>query len=265
MPLRPYRDALEGHYRAFTRRRYVHPDPVEFLYPYEDPADREIAALLASSLAYGNVKAIGRSVADVLDRLGPAPARFVADASATRLHRTLAGFRHRWTAGEDLAALLAAAGRVIRGHGSLGRRLARAVGPGDETVIPALTALVGDLRRRRRGRDVLADPARRSACKRLCLMLRWMVRRDEVDPGGWAVDPRLLVVPLDVHMHRLARALSLTARRSPDMATALEITRGFAAIAPADPVRYDFALTRLGIHPQARPCEFLLRLTASRA
>jgi uncharacterized protein (TIGR02757 family) len=80
-----------------------------------------------------------------------------------------------------------------------------------------------------------------------------MIRHDAVDPGPWRGLPAAkLVVPLDTHLFRIGRALGLTARRSADLVTALEITRGFARLAPRDPVRYDFCLTRLGIRPECR-------------
>ncbi len=261
MPARKYRDALERHHRAFHKRCFVHPDPLEFLYDYDDPADREIVALIAASLAYGRVTQILVSVRRVLDRLGESPARYVRDTTPARMKARMAGFKHRWTTGEDLAALLAGARQTIRAHGSLGECLAGKVAPGDETIIGALTGLVGELSAFAPGSKVLADPARGSACKRLHLMLRWLVRRDEVDPGGWDnISPRLLVVPVDVHMHRIARTLGLTSRKAADGRTALEITRTFAAICPDDPVRYDFSLTRLGLNPDVPTPEFIAAL-----
>ncbi len=261
MPARKYRDALERHYRTFHKRCFVHPDPLEFLYDYDDPADREIVALVAASLAYGRVTQILVSVRRVLDRLGESPARFVADTTPARMKARLAGFKHRWTTGEDLAAMLAGARRTVRAHGSLGECLAGKIAPGDETITSALTGLVGELSAFAPGSKVLADPARGSACKRLHLMLRWLVRRDEVDPGGWDnIPPRLLVVPVDVHMHRIARTLGLTKRKAADGRTALEITRAFAAISPDDPARYDFSLTRLGLNPEVRKSDFIAKL-----
>jgi uncharacterized protein (TIGR02757 family) len=95
---------------------------------------------------------------------------------------------------------------------------------------------------------LLPAPEAGSACKRLLMYLRWMARRDAVDPGPWqGVDPRLLVVPMDTHMYRVARALGFTRRRTAGMRAALETTAAFARFRPGDPVRYDFALTRLGI------------------
>ena len=88
--------------------------------------------------------------------------------------------------------------------------------------------------------------------------MRWMVREDNVDPGGWKrVSPSKLCVPLDTHMHRICLLLGLTARKNVDIKTALEITGAFHAIEPDDPVRYDFALTRLGIRKDADLYTFL--------
>jgi len=261
MPARRYRRALEYQYRRFNRRCFVRPDPLEALYAYEDPADREVVGLIASSLAYGRVAQILRSVGRVLGPMGPSPARFLRDTNPARLARTFAGFKHRFTTDQELVALLAGARRVRRRRGSLEACLARAVGPKDQTVLPALRALTGEIAAAGRPGSLLPDPARGSACKRLNLFLRWMARRDDVDPGPWrSVPARLLVVPLDTHMHAIARALGLTRRRSADLRTALEVTEAFRAVRPDDPVRYDFSLTRLGIHPDARPCEFLSRM-----
>ena len=261
MPARQYKDALEHQYRTYHKRQFVHPDPLEFLYDYADPADREIVALIAAALAYGRVAQILISVRRVLDRLGAAPAKYVVDTAPARMKLDLAGFKHRWTTGDDLAAMLAGTRRCIARHGSLGECLAGNIRPGDETLAPALAGLVGELSAFGPSVSLLPDPARGSACKRLHLMLRWLIRRDEVDPGGWdRIPPRMLIVPVDVHMHRIARTLKLTARNAADGRCALEITRAFAAISPDDPVRYDFCLTRLGLNPEVRMADFLARL-----
>lgn len=234
-------------YARYNRRAYVSPDPLQFLYAYDDPADREIVGLVASSLAFGRVPQILASVTRVLDRL-PNPAADVRRAGRAEWRRRLRGFRHRFVTGEDVSDLLYAAGRLLERHGSLEACFTNGHDPSDATVLPALTAFVGALRRESGRRSyLLPSPDDGSACKRLHLYLRWMVRRDDVDPGAWAVPASKLIVPLDTHMHRIARALGLTARRAADGRTALEVTAAFRAMTPEDPVRYDFALTRLGI------------------
>ncbi len=251
MPLRRHVEMLEDLYDRLNRRRYVHPDPLEFLYEYDDPADREVVGLVASSLAYGRVAQILKSVRCVLGRMGPGPVRFLQDVSEASLQRDFTGFRHRFATGENVSAMLLGVKRVIDRYGSPGSCFIAGMGPGDETVLPALSLFVRELNGEGRCGHLLPDPARGSACKRMNLFLRWMVRADEIDPGGWgAVPAAKLIVPLDTHMHRIALTLGATRRKSADMRTAMEITDAFRRISPGDPVRYDFALTRLGIRSE---------------
>jgi len=263
MLLQEHADTLEGLYRRLNRRRYVHPDPLEFLYGYDCPRDREVVALLASSLAYGRVAQILKSVSAVLAKLGTRPARYLARAEPSRLRRAMRGFRHRFATGEHVSALLVGAGRLLGRHGSLEGCFRLGLGDEDETVLPALQAFAARLAGAAGAPcgHLLADPARGSACKRLNLMLRWLVRRDRVDPGGWeAISAARLIVPLDTHMHRISLALGATARKSADARAAAEVTRAFRGICPDDPVRYDFALTRLGIRDDMELTAFLDRL-----
>lgn len=244
---------LEEIYRRWNRREFVHPDPLEFVHAYRDPRDREIVGLLAASLAYGRVQQIVASVAAAVGPLGPSPAAFVAGSDERQLGLALRGFRHRFTDAEDLRALLRGAGRLIGRWGSLERAFEARMGPGDTSVVPALTAFAEELREAsgRPGGNLLPEPEKGSACKRLHLFLRWMVRRDDVDPGVWdGVSPALLVVPMDVHMHRIALSFGATARRQADLKAALETTEWFSRVSPDDPVKYDFALTRLGMRGQ---------------
>ncbi len=258
-PPRALGPTLEALYRRLNRREYVHPDPLEFLYSYSDPRDREVVGLVASSLAYGRVAQILKSVKRVLEPLGPHPARFIEETSADGLREPLAGFRHRFTTGPEVAAMLRGAARMARRHGSLGNAFASGMQADDETVMPALGRFARELSSSGGlgSCHLVPSPERGSACKRLLLYLRWMVRRDAVDPGGWeGVPAAKLVVPLDTHMFRLCRAMGLTRRRQADARAALEATSGFRRLAPGDPVRYDFSLTRIGINPDVRASDF---------
>jgi uncharacterized protein (TIGR02757 family) len=257
------REALEELYLDYNRREYVHPDPLEFLYKYRGVRDREVVGLVASSLAYGRVAQILKSVQQVLDVLGRHPADFIAAASRKDLERALCGFKHRFTTGEDVAGLLIGANRAIEKHGSLNKCFVAGLSPEDDTVVHALDRFAVEIT----GPggctcDFLLPSSRKgSACKRLNLYLRWMVRRDDVDPGGWkGVSPAMLVVPLDTHMHQTALAIGLTSRKQANLRTAIEITAGFREVAPADPVRYDFSLTRLGIRGETSLEEFMSHL-----
>ena len=120
----------------------------------------------------------------------------------------------------------------------------------DETLLPGLSNYVKRIRGHRNlPGHLLSDPEGKSACKKANLFLRWMVRHDEVDPGGWhdELPASKLIVPIDTHMHKIALALKLTQRKAADLATAREVTKSLSRFCPEDPVRYDFPLTRFGI------------------
>ena len=260
--LRCLRYALDELYEQYNQRHFVHPDPLEFLYQYDDPRDREIVALLAGSMAYGRVAQILRSLRDLLDRMGPSPLLFLERTPPRELHEIFAGFKHRWTTGLEVARVLAGVRQVIERHGSLGRCLAAGLRSDHDTALPALERFVEQIRAAATDprNSLLPDVSAGGACKRLHLVLRWLVRRDAVDPGGWDEIPaRLLIVPLDTHMHQVGTALGLCSRKQADRRSALAITAAFATLQPTDPVRYDFALTRLGIRAELDLPAFLAR------
>ena len=254
------KERLEELYRQYNQRRFVHPDPLEFLYHYEDLLDREIVGFVASSLAYGKVAYILRSVSNVLERMVPTPSIFLRRSSLRTMRQTFSGFKHRFTDGQKLSAMSYGVRKVLERHGSLNACFSAGLNDHDDTILSALSAFSSEL-------SVCADdqlehlvpsPTRGSACKRLNLFLRWMVRSDEVDPGGWEnVPASKLIVPVDTHMHRVCQLLGITTRKQVDMGTATEITKAFRTIAPEDPVRYDFPLTRLGIREDADLAAFL--------
>jgi len=241
---------LESLYRTYNRRKYVHPDPLECVYGYASVPDREIAAFVAAALAYGNVGQILRSVYAALGIMGDSPRSYLVQQDVHGLYADYSGFVHRFAAGRHMAAMLAGIKGVIHEYGSLQDAFAQATSDADETYVPALSAFIEKLRSYAPADPghLLASPDKGSACKRLFLFLRWIVRCDAVDPGGWdRMSAAKLVVPLDVHMYRACCGLGLTGRRRADLKTALEITAGFARLVPEDPVRYDFVLTRPGI------------------
>jgi uncharacterized protein (TIGR02757 family) len=252
-----------------TARREA--DPVSFVHRYASPHDRELVALAAACVAFGNVKAIRAKLGDLLARLGPHPALFADDGP--RVRAALDGWKHRVFRDDDVARLLTGARRVQRKHGSLGRcfegHMAAAQDP--PGLRGALSRWCEEIREagglrpdgtRRGPSHLLPDPRGSSGCKRLLLFLRWMSRApDGIDVGGWNVDPAALLVPVDVHIHKLARNLGLTRRSSPSWTTAEEITAALARFDPHDPTKYDFALCHMGMlqrcpsRKDARRCE----------
>jgi uncharacterized protein (TIGR02757 family) len=249
---------LEDRFKSFHRSEYLRTDPLICLQGYSNPADLEIAGLIAAMLAYGRVETIIRNVDDLLRRIGPAPADFIKNATFTEISSRLRGFKHRFNDGRDCAATLHAAGGMLRRFGSLEAFFIRGYENNDWTIESALDRFTVCLKKtaRRFAPDrasqigfLLSSPASGSACKRMNMYLRWMIRpRDGIDLGIWsAIPPSKLIMPLDTHVARIARSLGLTRRRSADWTMALEITAVLRRIAPLDPVRFDFSLCRSGM------------------
>lgn len=251
------KDWLDAQYEKYNRRRFVHPDPLECLYGYDNPADREIVALIAASLAYGRVRQILTSVYDVLGRMGASPYAYLTNETADRIRRDMSGFVHRFARDCHMSALLSAMRRVLAEHGSLNQCFKTCMAPDDRSVFPPLCRftreMLADCAHGAPG-HLVARPEKGSACKRMNFFLRWMVRKDRVDPGGWdEIPPSMLIIPLDTHMFRICRRLGLTHRNQPDMKTAVEITDAFRRCSPEDPVKYDFTLSRFGIRKELSP------------
>jgi len=235
-------------------------DPVELPHRYSDPQDIEVAALLSAALAYGRVDLFKPRLVSLLDALGPSPASVARNSSPDELLRRAHGFAYRTTGPPDVACLLYGAGAILRAHGSLGACFAKhyrkcsnlrgALGAFvDELCAPDFRPITGKRTPTRRLKHLLPHPDRGSACKRLNLFLRWMVRGpDGVDFGLWREIPRAeLVVPLDTHVHRIGRFIGLTRRKDLSWRTAEDVTARLRALDADDPVRFDFALSHLGI------------------
>jgi uncharacterized protein (TIGR02757 family) len=239
-------------------------DPIGLVSRYAAPEDREVAGWIASAFAYGRVETIRGNVRRVLAALGPRPAsalETIGDFSAFARER-LPGFRHRFHGARDAAALLQAIAKAREQAGSVRAFFEAEFRPEEPDVAGLLSRAVGKLLRldyrpalgaRNLTEDspvrfFFPDPASGSACKRWNLYLRWMVRRDRLDFGLWTAIPTdRLIVPTDTHIHLIARRLRLTQRRTANWTTAREITRQLARFDPRDPVRFDYALCRIGI------------------
>ncbi len=253
------KDALDRLYASFNYPESAR-DPIQIVRRYERLEDREVVAFVAAGLAFGRVASIMASIEAVCAVLGPSPARFVRHFDPACDAASLRTLGHRWTRGEDLVGLVWTLRQLIERDGSLERSVARGLDP----AAPDVQGTLEDFSRRARAIDLqpaygrrprrpgthyfFSRPSTGSACKRLNLFLRWMVRKDAVDPGGWTTIPaRQLVVPLDTHTIRVGKCLRLTRRATPGWKMAAEITAALRAFDPDDPVRYDFALCHLSM------------------
>jgi uncharacterized protein (TIGR02757 family) len=261
MRLEELRRRLDALYLQYDHR-CVDPDPLQFVRAVEGGADQEVVGLVASALAYGNVLQIKRSIAAALAVLGPEPARAIRLLEPREAAGRLSAFRHRFNTGRDVACLFFFLRQMLESHGSVEEFFAAGHEPGAPDVGPALASFArralaldhGGLYGSRRlpadagVRFFFPSPEDGSACKRLNLYLRWMVRREGVDLGVWRrVDPAALIVPLDAHVYTIARRVRLTRYKSPGWPMAVDITRRLRRLDPRDPVKYDFAFHRMGL------------------
>lgn len=225
----------------------IEPDPLQLVLRFDDPLDQEVAGLIAAAFAYGRADTIVANMGVVLSRMKPSPYRYLRTFDAREATKRFAGFAHRFHKTPDLVEFLHCIAKAIRDHGSLGALFEQCYDADAPDIEPSLARFVAAVNDRGI-RYLLTSPEDGSACKRMNLYLRWMVRRTAPDLGLWTfVDPAKLVIPLDTHVHRIATFLGLSERKSGDWKAARALTDKLARFDPADPVRYDFALCRLGI------------------
>jgi uncharacterized protein (TIGR02757 family) len=250
---------LEHLYRTFDHVDAAS-DPVHIVRRYRSPDDREVVGLCAASLAFGRVASVLASIEALLAVMGRSPAAFVRHFDPAADGHRLRPLGHRWIRGRDLVALIVILQRMLRESRSIEEFFVAGDDPQAPDVGPALDAfsaraLETDLRPAY-GRPMkrpgvcyfFPRPSAGSACKRLNLFLRWMVRTDAIDLGVWSrVSPARLIVPLDTHVIRLGRCLHLTRYATPGWKMAAEITAALRAFDPGDPVRYDFSLCHVGM------------------
>lgn len=251
--------SLDRLYSDYNREESAS-DPVHLVRPFADPCDREVAGFCAAALAFGRVASVLNTIRTLFEILGPRPAAFVRRFDPGASHSELRAMVHRWTRGEDIAALLWVLRQMLERSGSIEAFFLE----GDSAATPDVSAALDSFSTRALALDIrraygrvpkrpgvcyfFPRPSAGSACKRLNLFLRWMVRRDEVDLGVWTrVSPARLIVPLDTHVIRLGRCLRLTRYVSPGWRMAADITASLRKLDAADPVRFDFSICHVGM------------------
>lgn len=229
-------------------------DPLSVVLGYARDLDREVAAFVAAHLAYGRVEPMIRAVRGILLPLGPMPSAWLRDHSPASIQKILKRDLKAWTwrfhTGPDLVAWLLAWKRLDgeSGHGLEAHLLPRTEESADEALSRFVQRLRAELPATYGARFSLPDPLEGAACKRWRMFLRWMVRTGWPDLGLWSRYPvDQLVIPLDTHVARVSRFIGLSRRATPDGRMAREITDALRKLDPSDPLRYDFALSHLGI------------------
>jgi uncharacterized protein (TIGR02757 family) len=256
---------MDGLVRRYEQPGFIAGDPVSIPHGFDDPRDREIVGLFAALLAWGRRSTILASMEALCERMHWRPHAFVRDFDPERDAAQLDGFRHRTFGPGDAVGLVRALSAALERYGSIERAFAVGLPAGADDVEAGLESFSGMLASivpdaSHRLRRHLARPSTGSACKRLNMYLRWMVRPGPVDLEVWtSVSPRQLVLPLDVHAGRQARALGMVSRRADDWKAASELTLSCRRLFPDDPARCDFAFFGPGVSGDPLDPRFTVR------
>lgn len=241
---------LDEKVALYNRPDFIANDPISIPHAYSLRQDIEIAAFFAALLAWGQRTTIINKVRTLLAHMDNAPYDFVVNHCNADL-RLFKKFKHRTFNGTDCLYFIRFLSHHFRNEHSLEAAFKiNEEEPDIGNTLSRFHQLFFSLDNfPMRTKKHVATPERKSACKRLAMFLRWMVRKDEggVDFGLWStISPAQLICPCDVHVERVARKLNLITRKTTGWLMALELTGNLRKLDRLDPVKYDFALFGLG-------------------
>jgi len=240
---------LEEHVAQYNQTGFIDADPISIPHQFSLKQDREIMGFWTAMLAWGQRKTIINNANALVKLMDGAPYDFILNHQEED-RRSFLDFKHRTFQATDTLYFLEFFQQYYQQHESLEEAFAQHLSP---TAPHTEAALIGFHRlffdhpdAPERTRKHIATPERGSTCKRLNMFLRWMVRKD--DFGIWhKISPHQLLIPLDVHVDRVARRMGLLTRKQTDWQAVLELTAALRAFDQEDPVKYDFALFGLGV------------------
>jgi uncharacterized protein (TIGR02757 family) len=248
---------LNYHYKAFDKSK-ISPDPLQFLHFYKDERDIEVIGFLASVFAYGNVKQINNSLERIRNIVGATPLNYIANFSK-KDYKDFQRLRHRFYSEADIVNLFLVLNYIYKNNNSLKNlfvsfynpqepNLKNSISKFSNHLIKTVLELTNQNEVSRGIKFMFPNPEKGSACKRMNLFLRWMVRKDELDFGLWSEIPtNKLVIPVDTHIAKICKSLKLTSRKNVSWKMAEEITENLKKFDLDDPVKYDFALCHIGM------------------
>lgn len=254
------KQTLDRLYNTYDFKDRILHDPIEFPHQYKKSGDIEVSGFIAACFAYGRVDLFKPVIGKILSMMGESPHDFLLGFNLKKQSRLFSGIKYRFNENEDILCLLYVLNRALKKYGSLEAMFRRHYKETDANIGEGLGGFIRGLiavdtspvyseNIRPAGfLQFLALPEKGSACKRMNLFLRWMIRDRDIDFGIWKGIPKnKLVIPLDTHIARISKCLSLTKRKSQDWKTAVEITEALKRFDSEDPLKYDFALCHQGI------------------
>ena len=247
------KDFLDEKVALFNRPNFIELDPISIPHRFAKKQDIEIAGFFAAILAWGQRKTILNKCSELLECMDNAPHDFMLNHTEGDLKAVL-GFKHRTFNEVDALYFIHFLSWFYRNQDSL----EKAFLIGQTGAVDSMESMLTQFQRHffsledapSRTKKHISSPATRSACKRINMYLRWMVRQDQqgVDFGIWKqISPAQLICPCDLHVDRVGRKLGLITRKQTDWGTAVELTQVLRSFDPLDPVKYDFALFGLGV------------------
>ncbi len=249
---------LDYHYRAFDKSQ-ISPDPLQFLHLFTKEEDIEVVGFIASIFSYGNVTQIINTLNKILIISNSKPYDFVANFYKESNKIKLKGLKHRFYTDEDIQNFFTSLNRIYKQKSSLKDLFLENFNATDKNIKKGLSLFsknfIDEIRIRTKSKKVSLGvrfmfplPELGSACKRMNLFLRWMVRKDDLDFGLWnEISTDKLVIPVDTHIARICKSLKLTTYKNVSWKMAEEITENLKKFDPVDPVKYDFAICHIGM------------------
>ena len=248
--IKAYLDSLV---EQFNHPSFIENDPISIPHQFSKKQDIEIIGFWTAMLAWGQRVTIINKAKELISLMDHAPHDFILNHKEKDRERLLS-FKHRTFQATDTLYFLEFLQHFYQQHESLETAFARHLNAEDPTVEQALIGFHEQFfalpYAPQRTRKHIATPSRKSTCKRLNMFLRWMVRKDDkgVDFGIWEqIKPSQLLIPLDVHVDRVARHFSLLKRKQTDWRAVLELSEVLRSFDAQDPAKYDFALFGLGV------------------
>jgi len=262
-----WKNILNKFYRGYNFKDRLKHDPIEFPHRYSNTEDIEVAGFIASCFAYGKIELFKPIIEKILRPAGKHPADFFMDFTLKKVgidsfrdEKYFNTISYRFSKEKDVLCLVYMLSKVLKRWGSLKNLFYYYYRPEHKDIGHALGSFVNSFLDTDTspvyGRNIrphglthfFPSPKKGSACKRMNLFLRWMVRTRDIDFGVWdKIPPSKLIIPLDTHIAKISRCLGLTKRVTSGWKTAREITESLKKLDPHDPLKYDFALCHHGI------------------
>ncbi|MFO7445288.1 MAG: TIGR02757 family protein [Ignavibacteriaceae bacterium] len=244
---------LELHYKAFDKFQ-ISPDPLQFLHLFSDKREIELVGFISSIFAYGNIKQIINTLNRLMAAGDNKPYNFIANSTSAQIKKKLAGIKHRFYSEEDVNLFFQILSKVYNQEGSLEKIFMQHYNQADKNLKNSINEFskyflnIAGKENTHGFKFMFSLPEKGSACKRMNLFLRWMIRKDELDFGLWkGIPPDKLVIPVDTHVAKICKKLKLTSINNVSWKMAEEITDNLRRFDPNDPVKYDFAICHIGM------------------